>query len=53
MHIVQLHILLVLSLVEVGLNIRVYIIHVPLRVVRAWAADECLNPESWAEISFP
>ena len=42
MHIVQPHILQMLSLVQVGLTIRVYIIHLPLQVVRAWAADECL-----------
>lgn len=53
MHIVQPHILQMLSLVQVGLTIRVYIIHVLLQVVRAWAADECLNPQSWSEISFP
>lgn len=53
MRIVQPHILQMLSLVQVGLIITIYIIHVLLHVVRAWAADECLNPESWAEISFP
>lgn len=49
---VQPHIYKRFSLVQLDLH-RVYVRHVLLHVVRAWALDEYLNPESWAEISFP